>query len=92
VARSRAYQELVEELTAALGKDVLLTGPEAARMSARVVHQRLRALRIELAEASHRGDALGDAVEGFLFGDLQQVELVMAWLAQRSVIEDDDAA
>ena len=92
MARSRAYEELVEELTEALGERRLHTSREAAVLAARLVHGRMRQLRVQLAQANHRGDALGDAVEGFLFGDLEQVELVMAWLAQRTIIDDDDAA
>jgi hypothetical protein len=89
MSRSRELVELTGGIDAALGEQWPLTRDQSATVAAKVVLKRLRALRLERDVNVEHAERLATAVEGFLFGDLEQVELLMAWLSYQSVLGDE---
>jgi hypothetical protein len=86
MSRSKELGELIEGINSALAGPWPVSQGEASTLAAKAVLRRVRAVRQERDVNSHHAERLAEAVEGFLFGDLEQVELLMAWLSYQSVL------
>jgi len=89
MSRSRELDDLAEGIgTAFKGTLWPLGAVDASMLAAKSVLRRLRTLRDERDQCARQAEQLAEAVEGFLFGDLEQVEVLMAWLSYQSVQGD----
>lgn len=89
MSRSPELDGLIGDIERALGPRWPAGREEVALVAAEAVVGRVRAAREERDDVSAHAERLAEAVEGHLFGDLEQVELLMAWLAYQSVLADE---
>lgn len=81
-------EELTRGIEAALGDRWPLTRHEVAQTAAKAVLWRVRAMRSDRDVHADQAARLAEILEQALFEDVEQVELLRAWLAYRSVLED----
>jgi hypothetical protein len=88
VGSSGDLDELTRGIEAALGERWPLSREEAARTAARAVLWRVRALGADRDLRAEQATRLAGILEQALFEDVEQAELLRAWLSYQSVLGD----